>query len=500
MKFQEENELLNRLLSQPESEWIEFKENNDHYEQIGQTLSALSNSAKLENQPFGYLIFGIEDKSKKVVGTTFKPSEAQLERQEWKMYMRNRFTPPPKFDVLEFETAEGLPVTIIRIPPASEGPLSWMEKDYIRDGSSTVPLSRRRQHEKLLWTAAKPTPFEDRLALDNIPAKDVLKYLNTASYYILCGVEFPKVEAQIIQEFVKAGILVEKSSNNFAITNLGALILAKDIEKFHDIKGKTVRLLTYDQNNNLTKTSEHEGGYGYAVSFAKLIDFIMERVQSNEIIEAAIRTDVKMYPIVALREIIANAFAHQDYTQPGRVTVEIYPNRIEITNPGKPIVDTDLFIVESVTRNEKTAALLKTLNICEQRGSGIRRVFKHVELFQLPAPKFSHTDYNTKVTLYAHKDFGDMEPGDRIRACYQHCCLKYVMDERMTNSTLRERLKIADANSAMASRIIKDTIEAGLIRQENPNASLKYMKYVPKWAKEYQPIPQTQFQEDDTPF
>ena len=76
-----------------------------------------------------------------------------------------------------------------------------------------------------------------------------------------------------------------------------------------------------------------------------------------------------------------------------------------------------------------------------------------------------------------------MDKKDRIRACYQHACLKYVMNEKMTNTTLRERFKIADENAAMVSRMIKDTVDAGFIKEEDPEStSRKYVKYIPVWA------------------
>ena len=72
---------------------------------------------------------------------------------------------------------------------------------------------------------------------------------------------------------------------------------------------------------------------------------------------------------------------------------------------------------------------------------------------------------------------------ERIRACYQHACLKYVSNDKMTNQTLRSRLGIDDKNYPMASRIIKDTLEAKLIKEENPeNGSRRFVGYIPYWA------------------
>ena len=75
-----------------------------------------------------------------------------------------------------------------------------------------------------------------------------------------------------------------------------------------------------------------------------------------------------------------------------------------------------------------------------------------------------------------------MNKEDRVRACYQHCCLKYVAGEKMTNESLRGRLEIAESSYPIASRIISDTIAAGLVRLDDASKSRKYAQYVPKWA------------------
>lgn len=87
------------------------------------------------------------------------------------------------------------------------------------------------------------------------------------------------------------------------------------------------------------------------------------------------------------------------------------------------------------------------------------------------------------VTLYAHRALKDMSKDDRMRACYQHACLKYVSNDVLTNTSLRKRFEISEGNSAQASRIIAETVESGLLKQANPeNKSRKLMQYQPFWA------------------
>jgi predicted HTH transcriptional regulator len=87
------------------------------------------------------------------------------------------------------------------------------------------------------------------------------------------------------------------------------------------------------------------------------------------------------------------------------------------------------------------------------------------------------------VTLFGPKDFDNMDRGDRIRACYQHCVLRWVMTERMTNQSLRERFRLPESKSAIVSQIIAATIDDGLIKpDESVGASRKYARYLPAWA------------------
>src|SRR6185312_2071045 len=124
--------------------------------------------------------------------------------------------------------------------------------------------------------------------------------------------------------------------------------------------------------------------------------------------------------------------------------------------------------------------VMRRLGICEKKGSGMDKVVINIELYQLPAYDIQIQERNTKVILYAYQKLSEMDRKDKIRACYQHACLKYITNDKMTNASLRERFKISDENAAMVSRIIKDTYDAGLIKEEDPeNKSRKYTKYIP---------------------
>jgi len=92
------------------------------------------------------------------------------------------------------------------------------------------------------------------------------------------------------------------------------------------------------------------------------------------------------------------------------------------------------------------------------------------------------TDEYTRSVFFAHRELREMSKEDRTRACYLHACLRYVQRDFMTNSTLSERFGIEDKNSATASRIIKETSTAGLIRCYDETVGCKAKKYRPWWA------------------
>jgi predicted HTH transcriptional regulator len=191
-----------------------------------------------------------------------------------------------------------------------------------------------------------------------------------------------------------------------------------------------------------------------------------------------------MFPELAVRELVANAVIHQDFHVTGTgPMVEIFDSRMEITNPGRPLVATDRFLDSPPkSRNETIASFMRRIGVCEERGSGIDKVVFQTELYQLPAPLFETTDEHTRTVLFAHRNLKDMDKDDRVRACYLHACLRYVQRDFMTNATVRERFGISGKNSAVASRIIRDSMQAGRIRCYDDSVGNKAKKYLPWWG------------------
>ena len=137
-----------------------------------------------------------------------------------------------------------------------------------------------------------------------------------------------------------------------------------------------MRVVQYRGNGRAETLREQEGAKGYASGFKGLIDYIHGVLPTNEVIERDLRKTVPMFPQLAVRELVANALIHQDFFATGAgPMVEIFDDRIEITNPGEPLVDTDRFVdTPPRSRNETLASLMRRYRICEERGSGIDKV------------------------------------------------------------------------------------------------------------------------------
>lgn len=483
MNEKELHKIIDRLIKLPkECEWVEFKLNFKSEEEIGKYISALSNGACLQNEPFGYLAFGIDDKSQQVRGTTFRSKLYKIGNEELENWLLQRTS--PRIEVLLFETIyQDKLISLFQIQAANGQPTCFSHIDYIRVGSITRLLKDFPEKEKKIWNKTTKQVFEKGIALNIDTSADIIALLDTQCFFDLLKIPYPTNREAVIEKFITEK-LVEKTNSGFAILNLGALLFAKNIQRFDTVKRKVVRVIQYEGKNKLKTIKEHEGIYGYAVGFEGMIKFINDLLPSNEIIGQALRDSIRMYPEIAIRELVANAIIHQDFEISGTgPMIEIFSDRIEITNPGLPLITPNRFIDECQSRNEDLASILRRFRICEERGSGMDKVVANIEIFQLPAYEAIIQEKHTKIVLYAYQKFADMDKQDRIRACYQHACLKYVMNEKMSNTTLRERFKIADENAAMVSRIIKDTYEAGLIKEDDPeNTSRKYIKYIPIWA------------------
>lgn len=466
-----------------ETEWVEFKQDNYNPEAIGEYLSALSNSAALFGKAHAYVIWGIADKTREIMGTSFHPATTKKGNEELENWLLRLLTPRIDFRFQTVKIEDHL-IVILEIPRATSKPIQFQGQEYIRIGSYCKKLKDFPEKERELWRIFDRVPFEELRAAERLTSDEVLSLLSFPSYFDLLGLPLPDGSDKILRQLAEDRMVTANQAGGWDVTNLGAVLFAKNLGQFKALGRKAIRIVFYQGEGRLKTLREQGNTKGYAAGFEDLIDFLNASLPQNEIIGKALRRELPMYPELAVRELVANALIHQDFSVTGSgPMIEVFSDRLEITNPGVPLVKTERFLdTPPRSRNESLASFMRRVGICEERGSGIDKVVFQTEFYQLPAPSFETPEGATRAVLFAHRDFKDMDRADRVRACYLHACLRFVQRNPMTNATLRERFGIEERNAAIASRIIRDTMDDGMIMPYDPNQGKKYARYVPFWA------------------
>ena len=415
----------------------------------------INHISAFSNQPGGgFFVFGIENKSGKLKGVDRNNIKYIIEKLA--NLSRDCLNPSVQIDnaVIEYENSNLL---LVYIKECSIKPVhingKTIEDCYIRSGGTTRKATRHEVGGLML--NSKTLRFEELHASKLISTEEVLNLLDYGTV--------------------------------LNITNLGAIACSSDLNNFDDLSRKNIRLIKYKGKNKVDTENEYPGKKGYAVGFEGLIEFIKAMLPHSEIIKTALRKSTSVYPNIAIRELIANALIHQDFSIKGKgPMIEIYKDRIEISNPGRllPGKRIDRLIGTSPeSRNELLASTFRRYRIYEERGTGFEKVIFQIELYGLPPIKFQEDENSFKTILYGPKKFSEMSQDERIEACYQHSVLKFLSNASMTNTTLRERFKLNEKYRSKISRLIKDALDKGRIKLKDPDSkAVKFNEYYPYWA------------------
>ena len=475
--------LVRELCHQPEREWVEFKCNKAEPKEIGRYISALANAATLNDQPYGYLLWGVEGNRHEPVGTTFSPQTAKQGNGPLESWLVKLLEPKINFRFYSFYY-EDKQMVLMKIPCAISHPVRFSGMGYIRIGNVTKPLGGIPEKERELWRAFDRIRFEAMAAIENLGVDEVFRLLAYPAYFDLLDQPLPKNQKGIIEALANDNLIRRNDAGGWDVLNIGAILLAKDLDNFPRLGRKAVRVIIYSGTDRTVGATERTFDTGYAVGLDSLTHYIDGLLPSHEVIEQARRQTVHAFPPLAVRELVANALIHQDFSITGAgPMVEIFEGRVEIANPGKPLVDPRRFVdIPPQSRNEALAALMRRFGFSEERGSGIDKALIEIEKLQSPAPLFEVPSNSTRATLYAPKHFRDMSKVDRIHAVYMHACLRYVQGAKVTNATLRERFGVPRKAMPAVSRLLNESVEAGAIVIANPSDGTKSRSYLPFWA------------------
>jgi len=438
------------------------------------------------NQPGGgYLVFGV-DPSGKPQGLDVKAVETTI--NQLANLGRQGLEPPLALDhaVDEYKSFRLL---FVQVPESAVKPVhlrgKGLEHAFIRSGGTTR-LASRQEIGTMMLNSRTPR-WEELQASILLTDADLTAKLHIEPILKMLERPIPTTHEEMLAWMVAERFVKPEPAGGGCVTNLGAIAAARKLADFPDLSRKATRVIVYDGLNKAKTKQEREGTKGYAISFQGLLQFVMSLLPQSEVIEQALRRKRTVYPEVALREIIANALIHQDFSISGAgPLIEIFDDRIEISNPGGllPSKRLDRLIgTQPESRNEQLARAFRRYKICEERGSGLLKAGLQIELYGLPPIEFAAGPNHFKVTLYAPRTFAQMSARERLQACYQHAVLKHYSDSTMTNTSLRERLKMPEKQRSMVSALIQEAVDQELIKRADPeNTSRKFAEYLPFWA------------------
>ncbi len=466
-----------------ETGWVEFKHNNCDPKMIGEDISALANSAVIADRSHAYMIWGIDDSTHEIIGTKLRLRQEKKGNQEIENWLRYMLSKNADFEMQSVDI-NGKHIEMLVISKAAGVPVTFEKVDYIRVGSYTKKIIEFPSLQTQLWDKLRHEQFEEIFAMINLQINDVVRFLKCDTYFDILNLPIPTSVDGYKHYLLEEGIIVKQDNGLFAITNLGAILFARKLSDFPRLGRKAIRIVQYEGKNRLTILKEDTTNEGYAVSFENTAKLVNNLLPAKEDINSIRRKSINMFPLPAIREAIANSLIHQDFfiTGTGPI-VEIFENRVEVTNPGTPLVDI-MRIIDNPpkSRNEKLASLMRRLNMCEELGRGWDRMVISCELQQLPAPRIQIYQESTKVSLFSHLDFTNIPVEDKLWSTYLHACIKFTEGEALTNTSLRERFGVAETYAGSISRLIKEAVNEKLIRPVDPTTAPRYMKYIPVWA------------------
>lgn len=479
-----------------------FKHDTD-FSIIGKYICALANSAVLKEAEKAYFIIGISD-SGEIIGTDFDPRVKLPNHQNLEHWLTQKLSRNCTFTThivtytsqAPSQTSRNpLKVVIFEIDAPRAYPVEWDGIRYFRLGSSQKELRHFPEYERLLWQKLSRTKFTEIIALNHLSAEKVVKLLDLDSYFALLNLKIPSGLNGQLEQFMHEGYL-RKDAHGYSITNLGAILFARDLDAFPTLKHKKLRIAIYLTDHKAGPSTEIRCPEGYACGFNLFELRIADKFKHSEIVSdiTGLRVPYHEFPMIAIREILANCLIHQDMNRSEAPLVEIFPSRIVFTNPGRLRLPVLRIIDQyNASSNPEMVAFMEKCHICESRGTGVDKAIIDCEKSMRNAPAFEEAkgeNETVRVTVYPHTDFNAMSSIDRMRACYQHCCICYLGGKTlMTNSSLRTRFKLGTSDASKVSRVIKSALEAGYIKIENSDAGVKNRKYIPFWALPSEKIP-----------
>lgn len=381
--------LIDRLRAEPrEAEWLEFKDSYYEPQAIGEYVSALANAACLEGKPRGYLVFGIDDKSHEIVGTSFDPYAAKAKgNQDLLIWLSMGLQPNVGFEVYTLDHPKGR-VVLFEINPAWNTPICFYGSSYIRVGASKTELYKHPEKQRAIWTSRIDWSAQivESASLDDLDPEAL------AMAREQFRIKHPNQAAELsgwdeITFLNKAKLAVHGKLAHAALLLVGkpesSALLSPAVARISWI-------LKDDKNKELDY--EHFGP-----PFISRVNGVLSRIRNLKIRTLPSGTlfpqELSQYDPWVIREALNNAIAHQDYGLHGRIQVVETPSSVLITNVGGFLPGSVEKVISQnapleIYRNPFLAEAMVNLNMIDTQGGGIKRMFEKQKQRFFPMPDY----------------------------------------------------------------------------------------------------------------
>jgi ATP-dependent DNA helicase RecG len=382
-----------------ETEWLEFKVNNDSPAEIGEYISALANAACLHDREAGYLIFGVEDRTHNVVGTVCRPRQSKVGNEELENWLARLLDPRVDFKILECDY-DGRRLVIFQIDPAHHIPVMFNGEAYIRVGTYKKKLREFPEKARKIWLKTLQEDWSagicEEAAITDLEPNAIAKARDNYKK------KFPDKAENVdgwddITFLNKAKIIIQGK-----ITRTAIILLGKDeAEHFLSPSIAKISWILKDERN-AEKDYEHFGP-----PFLLAIDAVFAKIRNLKyrylLDNTLFPTEVTKYEPYVVREALNNCMAHQDYELRGRITVVESPDDVLFSNLGKFLPESVAQVIEQDSppeyyRNAFLAQAMVNLNLIDTQGGGIKKMFSLQMARYFPLPDYDLSD-PTKVKV-----------------------------------------------------------------------------------------------------
>jgi ATP-dependent DNA helicase RecG len=387
---------LDELLRLPaETEWVEFKHNNDNPQEIGEYVSAIANGAALHGKRAGYIVWGIEDGTHAILGTSFRPKQAKKGNENLESWLLHQLTPRIDFTIHEFDRS-GARVVLFVVQAANSTPVRFAGNAFIRVGSYKKKLKDFPEKERRLWQILSEFP-DDWSA--QVVAGATLADLDLEAL-AFARRQYREKHAQQAKEADawddSAFLNKAKVCVGGKVTRTALLLLGKP-ESAHLLSPAQARIswVLRDEKKQ-EKDYQH-----FDLPFLLAGDRVLGKIRNLTVRQLPSGTlfphEVTQYDPWVMRETLHNCIAHQDYTLGGRINVVETPDTLLFTNLGSFIPGTVEEMIRSdappeVYRNPFLAQAMVNLNMIDTIGSGIKRMFTRQRERSFPMPDYELED------------------------------------------------------------------------------------------------------------